>query len=210
MSFAGGGDKVLVTGATGLLGSHLAERLVAQGDRVRALVRQRQPHRIPRRPRRRDHSRRPDRPGRVCRCVIRNGRVFHCAAKVGDWGTWPEFQTGCIDATSLLAQAAARAGVDRFVHISSTSAYGHPPDQATPIDETARTGPERVDARLLHAQQGRLRARPLADGGNRHAPLDRHPPELALRRARSHDRSAVHPRIRPRPDVDRGQGRQSP
>ena len=32
-------DRVLVTGATGLLGSHLAERLVARGDRVRALVR---------------------------------------------------------------------------------------------------------------------------------------------------------------------------
>src|SRR5215207_8732319 len=29
----------LVTGATGLLGSHIAERLVARGDRVRALVR---------------------------------------------------------------------------------------------------------------------------------------------------------------------------
>ena len=37
MSSATNGDKVLVTGATGLLGSHLAERLTAQGDRVRAL-----------------------------------------------------------------------------------------------------------------------------------------------------------------------------
>jgi nucleoside-diphosphate-sugar epimerase len=26
------------------------------------------------------------------------------------------------------------------VHISSTSAYGHPPDQTTPIDETAPLG----------------------------------------------------------------------
>ena len=33
------GSRVLITGATGLLGSHLAERLTALGDHVRALVR---------------------------------------------------------------------------------------------------------------------------------------------------------------------------
>jgi nucleoside-diphosphate-sugar epimerase len=140
MSFAARGDKVLVTGATGLLGSHLAERLVAEGERVRALVR--------------PGSRteflddlgveiiRGDLTDQAACAAALSGtaRVFHCAAKVGDWGTWPEFQTGCIDATSLLAQAAARAGVERFVHISSTSAYGHPPDQTTPIDETAALG----------------------------------------------------------------------
>ena len=77
----------------------------------------------------------------VCdRAVDDVSRVFHCAAKVGDWGSWQEFQVGCIDATRTLAEAAARAGVERFVHISSTSAYGHPPDQPTPIDETAPLG----------------------------------------------------------------------
>jgi nucleoside-diphosphate-sugar epimerase len=77
----------------------------------------------------------------ACAAAIENvAQVFHCAAKVGDWGKWREFQTGCIDATKTLAEAAARAGVERFIHISSTSAYGHPPDQTTPIDETARLG----------------------------------------------------------------------
>ena len=55
--------------------------------------------------------------------------VYHCAAKVGDWGTWHEFQTGCIDATGTLAGPPRGAGVDRFIHISSTSAYGHPADR---------------------------------------------------------------------------------
>jgi 2-alkyl-3-oxoalkanoate reductase len=132
--------RALVTGATGLLGSHLAERLIARGDRVRALVR----------------------PGSRAEFLDAMGaeiiqgdltsprdcdiatagvaQVYHCAAKVGDWGTWPEFQRGCMDATRTLAEAAGRAGVDRFLHISSTSAYGHPADRARPVDESEPLG----------------------------------------------------------------------
>jgi nucleoside-diphosphate-sugar epimerase len=140
MSIAITGDKVLVSGATGLLGSHLAERLVARGDRVRALVR---------------HGSRTDfldtlgveiirgdlTDRAACRAAVAGvARVFHCAAKVGDWGRWPEFQTGCVDATRVLAQAAASEAIDRFIHISSTSAYGHPAPGLAPIDESAPLG----------------------------------------------------------------------
>jgi 2-alkyl-3-oxoalkanoate reductase len=140
MSLGNSPDKVLVTGATGLLGSHLAERLAARGESVRALAR----------------------PGSrtellenlgveivrgdltdpaACKSAVTGvTRVFHCAAKVGDWGRWNEFQTGCVDATRVLAQAAASAGVDRFIHISSTSAYGHPAEGQAPIDESAPLG----------------------------------------------------------------------
>jgi nucleoside-diphosphate-sugar epimerase len=66
--------------------------------------------------------------------------VFHAAAKVGDWGTWREFQSSGVEATRLLATAAVEAGVGRFVHISSTSAYGHPAERGAVIDESARLG----------------------------------------------------------------------
>ena len=66
--------------------------------------------------------------------------VFHAAAKVGDWGGWAEFQRGCLDATSNLATSALRNGARRFVHISSTSAYGHPTEGQPPVDETAPLG----------------------------------------------------------------------
>ncbi len=140
MSLGGSGDKVLVTGATGLLGSHLVERLVARGDRVRALVRPGSSN---------DFLAslgveivRGDLTDKAsCQAAVAGvARVFHSAAKVGDWGRWHEFQTGCIDATRVLAQAAMAEGIDRFIHISSTSAYGHPSDRPEPIDESAALG----------------------------------------------------------------------
>jgi nucleoside-diphosphate-sugar epimerase len=66
--------------------------------------------------------------------------VYHAAAKVGDWGTWTEFQTGCLDASENLAKAAIKNQVARFIHISSTSAYGHPREDGLPIDESAPLG----------------------------------------------------------------------
>jgi nucleoside-diphosphate-sugar epimerase len=130
----------LVTGATGMLGSHIAERLVALGRHVRALVR-------------------PNSDTRfleslgvelfvgdltdaaACVRAVRGVEViYHAAAKVGDWGPWREFQSGCIDATRNLGEAAATEGVERFLHISSTSAYGHPAEGGPPIDESAPMG----------------------------------------------------------------------
>jgi nucleoside-diphosphate-sugar epimerase len=130
----------LVTGGTGLLGSHLVERLGARGDRVRALARPSSvtgfldEHGV--------EVVRGDLtdPSACDRALDGIDVVYHCAAKVGDWGSWREFQVGCIDATRTLAEAAVRARVDRFVHVSSTSAYGHPRDREQPIAETHPLG----------------------------------------------------------------------
>ena len=125
----------LVTGATGLLGSHIAERLVARGEPVRALVRATS-----------DTTFLESLGVQLvvgdltdpasCAAALRGTRVvYHAAAKVGDWGRWEEFQSACLDATESLARAAIAAGVDRFLHISSTSAYGHPHRSGKPITE---------------------------------------------------------------------------
>lgn len=130
----------LITGATGLLGSHLAEQLAARGDPLRALVRSTSDTRfleslgvtIVR-----GDLADPD----TCRRAVQEvGTVYHAAAKVGDWGTWAEFQRDCLDATRNLGRASREAGVGRFLHISSTSAYGHPPEGGPPVEETAPLG----------------------------------------------------------------------
>jgi nucleoside-diphosphate-sugar epimerase len=133
--------RALVSGATGLLGSHIVERLVAEGINVRALVRPTS-----------DTSflrtlgvelvtgdvtdvtsLRPAMPG--------VDLVFHTAAIVGDWGTWEDFRRVGLEGTRNILAAAATAKVKRFLHISSIAVYGlrafrgQPLNESTPYDE---------------------------------------------------------------------------
>jgi len=135
-----GRAPILITGATGLLGSHIAGRLIARGDRVRALVRPSSDVGFLRGlgvELVQGDLATPD----DCRRAVEGvATIFHSAAKVGDWGGWQEFRVGALDATANLAGAAIREGVGRFVHVSSTSAYGHPTEGGPIVDESAPLG----------------------------------------------------------------------
>lgn len=52
--------------------------------------------------------------------------VFHCAAKVADWGSRRSFTSANVDGVRVIAEASAKAKVDRFVHVSSSDVYGFP------------------------------------------------------------------------------------
>ncbi len=140
MSRASDHPHDLVTGATGMLGSHIAQKLVERGREVWALVRPGSDTRFLQELGVRLVEGNLTDPDSCIRAVRGSEVIYHSAAKVGDWGPWKEFQTGCIDATRNLAEAAVEAKVGRFLHISSTSAYGHPADGSPPIDETAAMG----------------------------------------------------------------------
>jgi nucleoside-diphosphate-sugar epimerase len=128
----------LVTGATGLLGSHIVEQLRRRNRPVRVLVR-----------------RGSDRawletqkvefvegdisdPTSLQRACAGVDVVYHAAAKVGDWGPWGEFQRVTIDGTRNALEAAIAAKARRFVHISSISVYGYYTKDQT-VDETFAT-----------------------------------------------------------------------
>lgn len=51
----------------------------------------------------------------MARCDV----VFHCAAHVVEWDTPEAFQRVNVDGTAKLLAAAVRAGVERFVHVST-------------------------------------------------------------------------------------------
>lgn len=130
----------LVTGGSGLLGSHIVEQLRLRDFPVRALVR----------------------PGSNTAWLESQGVelvegditdaaslrraakgvdcLIHAAARVGDWGPWPEFEEITIGGTRNVIDAVEAEKVGRYIHISSISVYGHPDGDGLVLDETAPLG----------------------------------------------------------------------
>ncbi|MBV9020947.1 MAG: NAD(P)H-binding protein, partial [Ktedonobacteraceae bacterium] len=118
--------KVLVTGAAGFLGGHLVDMLVERGYEVRALVRPVE-----------DASYLHTLQGvEVVNGDITNAsslkqavqgvqRVYNVAAKTGPWGLEDVYHAVNVQGLADLIHAALDAGVQRIVHTSSITVYGH-------------------------------------------------------------------------------------
>ncbi|MFQ5590189.1 MAG: NAD-dependent epimerase/dehydratase family protein [Phycisphaerae bacterium] len=133
-------STALVTGATGLLGSHIAEQLRLRDVPVRALCRPTGDTAFLR--------------GLGVEIVLGDltdceslrqactgvDCVYHCAARVGDWGPWHLFRQTTIDGTRHLLEAARNAMVRRFLHVSSVSVYGEVDGAGVILDEQAPLG----------------------------------------------------------------------
>jgi nucleoside-diphosphate-sugar epimerase len=150
---------VLVTGATGFLGGHLAAALSARGFAVRALAREtsdlRRLEGLGVELARGDVTD----PASLARAVAGRRVVFHAAAKVSDWAPRAEFQRVNVGGTQAVLSACRSAGVQRMVHLSSLTVLGLPRDGVR-VDEqspTARAGLDPYTATKLEAE-GRVRA----------------------------------------------------
>jgi nucleoside-diphosphate-sugar epimerase len=115
-----------VTGATGLIGSHLAEQLAARGERVRALVRPTSDTSFLERLGVEFVRGGLDDRAALQRLVNGANVVYHCAARVGDWGVWRLYQEEVLDATRNILDACRAASVGRVVYFSSITVYGTP------------------------------------------------------------------------------------
>ncbi len=115
----------LITGATGLVGGRLAERLLAEeGVQVRALVR------TPAKAKKLAELGATLIPGDITQPetlkVAMHGcqLVFHAAAWVSESGTREQVWAVNVAGTQNVVEAALEAGVRRLVHVSSCAVYG--------------------------------------------------------------------------------------
>jgi nucleoside-diphosphate-sugar epimerase len=126
---------VLVTGATGFLGSHLTELLLAAGERPRVLVRPGEA--VAASAGEVVDVFRGDVGDRAALDTALRGvdRVLHCAARCGPWGPPAEYESTNVRGLEALVRAALAAGVRRLVHVSSITVHGN--DVRGAADESA-------------------------------------------------------------------------
>jgi nucleoside-diphosphate-sugar epimerase len=134
------GNVSIITGATGLLGSHIAEHLCERGGPVRALVRPQSDTRFLQTLPVELVTADLNNLQRTPRALDDAGNVYHCAAYVSDWGTWQQYYDGTVEITRHLVEACRNAVAGRFVHVSSISVFGNPPESAGEITEQTPTG----------------------------------------------------------------------
>ncbi|MCL4479441.1 MAG: NAD-dependent epimerase/dehydratase family protein [Deltaproteobacteria bacterium] len=132
--------KVLITGATGFIGSNLLTANISKGNHVRAFV-------LPDDP---DEQKLRDRGVEIFHGDIREydavrkaasgmDIIFHCAAVVTDWAPWKLFREITIGGAENVCKAAVDAGVSRLVDISTNDVFGT--DESIIMDETCPLEP---------------------------------------------------------------------
>jgi nucleoside-diphosphate-sugar epimerase len=104
-------------------------------------------------------------PDRLAEAVRGAHHVFHCAAKVGDWGPVEDYRRVNVEGTRALLEACRGADLRCFVHLSSLGVYAarhhHGTDESEPlpdrhIDGYTQSKVESERLALSYHQQHRL------------------------------------------------------
>lgn len=152
--------RVLVTGATGFTGGHLAQHLIAHGDEVRALVRARSRARFDRSPLAAAGVVACDGdlmdPASLRRAVDGVDVVYHIAATYREAGQPNSaYRAINVEGTRNILEAAKAANVRRVVHCSTGGVHGHIANPPANEDAPFNPGDVYQDTKLAAEQLAR-------------------------------------------------------
>lgn len=117
-------DLILVTGATGLVGSHIVEQAAQSGYRVRAMVRSLDENDALAKWGVQKVVATLEDPGSLQKAVDGVTVIIHCAAMVGDWGPTDQYRAVNVDGTKALIDAAIDTRqLKRWIQLSSLGVY---------------------------------------------------------------------------------------
>ncbi len=136
---------LLVTGATGLVGSHVVQRARKEGIRIRALVRTSSNIKLLQKWGVEWVNGSMTEPYSLKAALNEVTHVVHCAAKVGDWGDIKQYREVNVEGLEAFLEMARESDtLERFVHISSLGVY--PAGDHYGTDETTRPSTNGIDA----------------------------------------------------------------
>ena len=124
----------LVTGASGFIGSFIAEELIKKGEKVRAFVRNTSDTSFLRSINAEIFKGNLNDPVSIRDAVKGVDKIFHSAAMVGDWVPREEAFRVNVEGTRHLLEAATNEKIKRFVFISSLAVLGMRDHHKTPAD----------------------------------------------------------------------------
>jgi nucleoside-diphosphate-sugar epimerase len=116
-------QRVLITGATGFVGSHVAEGFVDCGWQVATVARPSSDIALLERLGVTIHRGDLSDAALLRRLVPELDVVVHCAAKVGDWGPVADYRAVNVNALRGLLDACKGQPLQRFVHMSTLGVY---------------------------------------------------------------------------------------
>jgi nucleoside-diphosphate-sugar epimerase len=131
--------RILVTGASGFLASHLIRALRERGHSVRALVLPSSDTTLLGQAGVDIHTGDVRLPDTLAGAMRQVDAVFHLAAAIGVRRPLREYYAVNVTGTENVCRAAVAAGVKRLVHVSSTSVYEQ--GLGVPVDETFALAP---------------------------------------------------------------------
>jgi 2-alkyl-3-oxoalkanoate reductase len=157
--------KILITGASGLLGRALLDRLRASGESIRVLVRRRSPG-LEELPGVQVVYGNLGDPEAVDRAVAGVQLVYHVGATMRGRG-WADFDAGTVSGTTNIVRSCLKHNVDRLVYVSSVTVLdyaGQPPHAV--VDENAPLEPH-PEKRGFYTRSKLLAERNIVDASRR-------------------------------------------